>query len=134
MIPDSWAAHTRIKPKPRPKGAPPLEKDIQKKIQQAMKLQFGVVMIPIDAGGAGMRHGQAQGCGGWSSTPPGFPDLLGVIPGSGRACFVECKRPGNKPTKAQTAFLAIVKAKGAVAYWADSVESALAQFREQVAA
>lgn len=99
-----------------------------------MKLQFGVVMITIDSGGAGMRQGQAKGCGGWSCTPPGFPDLLGVIPGSGRACFIECKRPGNKPTEAQAAFLAIVKAKGAIAYWADSVTSALSQFRDQVAA
>ena len=121
-------------PTTHPKPPRPLEKAVQKAIQQAMKLQFGVVMIPVDSGGAGMRQGQAQGCGGWSSTPPGFPDLLGVIPGSGRACFIEVKRPGNKPTPAQFAFLETVRAKGAISFWADSVDSALSQFREQAAA
>ena len=48
--------------------------------------------------------------------------------------FIEVKRPGGKPAPHQAAFLALLRGMGAVAFWADSVDSALRQFREQVAA
>jgi hypothetical protein len=45
---------------------------------------------------------------------PGISDILGVLPG-GRFLAVECKRPGNRPTPEQAAFLAAVEAAGGLA-------------------
>lgn len=108
----------------------PLEKHIQAAIIQAFELKHRIKLWPIDAGCAGMRLGSPKGQKGHSGIPEGFPDLMGVVPGSGRALFVEVKRPGCKPRANQTAFLAWLASMGAVAFWADSVESALAQFDE----
>lgn len=123
MIPTSWSKASK---RPTKKKASP-EKLVQKAIQQAFKLKHQIVLIHIDAGAAGMRAG---GAGGYSGIPAGFPDLLGVVPGSGRALFIEVKAAGCKPTELQTRMLALLKAKGAVAFWADSVDSALSQFQE----
>ena len=112
----------------KPKAHP--EKDVQKTIQQVFRLQHNISLIHVDAGGAGFRRGQAAGAGGHSETPIGFPDLLGVIPPQGRAIFIEVKAPGNKPSEAQTRMLDMLRLKGAIAFWADSAESALQQFRD----
>lgn len=108
----------------------PLEKHIQAAIIQAFKLKHRITLWQIDAGCAGMRLGSSKGQKGHSGIPEGFPDLMGVVPGSGRALFVEVKRPGCNPRANQTAFLAWLTSMGAVAFWADSVDSALAQFDE----
>jgi hypothetical protein len=49
--------------------------------------------------------------GRWATT--GIPDLLVVI--DGRACFLEVKRPGCKPTPLQAHRIAEIQAAGAVA-------------------
>jgi hypothetical protein len=110
------------------------EKGVQRAIQQAFRLQHGIALVHVDSGAAGMRQGQARGQGGYSSTPAGFPDLVGVVPPSGRAIYIEVKAPGNKPTAAQEQMLATLTAKGAIAFWADSVESALWQFQQKAVA
>ena len=63
----------------------------------------------------------------------GISDLIGVIPGSGRALFIEVKRPGHrKDTKtylAQHDFLAEMNAAGALGFFCEDpakVISALA--------
>ncbi len=53
---------------------------------------------------------------------PGISDILGILPPSGRLLAVECKRPGNKPTPEQAAFLDIVRQSGGVAICVHSVE------------
>lgn len=116
--------------KPRPKKRHP-ERDVQRAIQEAFRLRFRIILFHIDSGGAGFRSGQAQGCGGHSPTPAGYSDLSGVIPGPGRAIFIEVKAPGGKPTPLQLGFLERRRAEGAVALWADSVTSALEQFESQ---
>ena len=118
----------------RPKKKSTPEKAVQKAIQDAFRLKFGIALVRVDSGAAGMRRGQAAGQGGYSSTPAGFPDLVGCFPPSGRAVYIEVKAPGGKLTQAQESMLAILKAKGAIAFWADSVASALAQFAEQAVA
>ena len=115
--------------KAKPKKASP-EKAVQKAIQQAFRLRYNIALVHVDSGAAGMRQGMARGQGGHSATPSGFPDLVGVVPPSGRAVYVEVKAPGNKPTPTQTAMLELLRNKGAVAFWADSVESACAQFEQ----
>ncbi len=104
------------------------EKAVQRAIQDAFRLRYRIALVHVDSGAAGMRKGQGAGMGGHSATPAGFPDLVGVVPPSGRAVYIEVKAPGNVPTAAQTQMLAMLASKGALAFWADSVDSALAQF------
>jgi hypothetical protein len=54
---------------------------------------------------------------------PGQSDLWG-IDRTGRHWEIEVKRPGNRPTPAQLKWLKEMTARGAVAYWADSVNIA----------
>lgn len=122
-----WQAATK-KPAKKRKPGVVLEKDIQKAIQQAFRLK-GIALYATDAGSAGMRAAMSEGARGYSSLPSGFPDLIGCAPG-GRFVALEVKRPGNTPTELQDAFLALFRSKGAIAFWADSVESALRQFQE----
>lgn len=116
------------KRKPKPKL--PLEREVQRAIQDAFHKRHRIILWHIDAGGAGMRQGMAAGCGGHSATPAGFPDLLGFIPASGRGVLIEVKRPGGKPTESQLLFIDMLRARGCIAFWADSVDSALVQFEE----
>lgn len=109
------------------------EKAVQRAIQEAFRLKHRIALVHVDSGAAGMRQGQGRGMGGYSSTPAGFPDLVGVVPPSGRAIYVEVKAPGGKPTPAQEQMLAMLRSKGAIAFWADSVDSALAQFEGRAA-
>jgi hypothetical protein len=53
---------------------------------------------------------------------PGAPDISGIIPDFGRALYIEVKRPGNRPTAEQWAFLLHAQRAGAFAFWTDSVE------------
>lgn len=55
----------------------------------------------------------------------GHSDLCGCLPPTGRAWYIEMKRPGNKPTPLQAKFIAARRAEGAIADWADSVERVL---------
>ena len=126
---DRWAAHT--KPVKKRTGPAP-EKLVEKAIREAFRLKHRVILFKTDAGAAGMRSGLSEGARGYSGLPAGFSDLLGVVPGSGRAMFIECKAPGRKPTALQEEFLARRRAEGAIALWADSVDSALTQFEAQV--
>ena len=139
-IPDSWSqqsAKMDRKEKSAQKSATRkasgvvLERDIEKAIQQAFRLKHRIILHKVDAGGAGMRSGlrDTPGCYQTGITP-GFTDLVGVIPGSGRALFLEVKRPGNKPTPLQIGFMDRRRSEGAVSFWADSVQSALDQFNK----
>lgn len=105
------------------------EHDVQNAIVQAFFYRHRITLYHIDAGGAGFRSGSSKGHRGHSGIPAGFPDLLGVT-GEGRAVFIEVKRPGERPRKNQQEFLARLRATNAIAFWADSVESALRQFEE----
>lgn len=52
--------------------------------------------------------------------PAGFPDVLALVPRSGRALFVECKRPGGRATANQLAFLSAARrTRAAVAVVSD---------------
>ena len=137
------AAKARVR---QAKRTIPLERDIQRTILQALRLHR-VQIIPTDAGGTGEVKGLLVnipawlakalrlpqdlpfGLAAWLHVPKGFPDLLGRLE-DGRWIAVEVKRPGHKPTPIQIRYLDLLRKKGAVAFWADSVDSALAQFLE----
>ena len=110
------------------------ERQVEAAIQEAFRFRYRITLWKIDAGGRGLRSAGPKGARGSTGIPAGFPDLLGLEPVSGRAVCIEVKRPGGKPAPHQAMFLALLRSMGAVAFWADSVDSALRQFREQVAA
>ena len=60
-----------------------------------------------------------------TGVPVGFPDLFGFRRSDGRAVFIEVKMPGKKPTEKQAAFLDAVRAAGALAGIARSVQDAI---------
>jgi hypothetical protein len=47
--------------------------------------------------------------------------FLGDVPSAGRLLAVEIKRPGERPTAAQVAWLRAVNAAGGLAFWVDDV-------------
>ena len=125
---------TRTAQAPHRTPPAPLERDVQVAIVHAFRLRYRVTLWHIDAGASGMRQDRRKGSRGYTGAPKGFPDLLGLIPGNGRAVFIEVKRPGQKPRPEQVAFLARLRGTGAVAFWASSVDMAMSKYAEQVAA
>jgi len=54
-----------------------------------------------------------------SSSLRGMPDRLCIFP-KGVTVYVECKRPGRKPTPKQKRMIAWLKSKDHIAVWLDS--------------
>ncbi len=52
----------------------------------------------------------------------GVPDLVGIIPGSGKLLGIEVKVPGGKPRPEQEEFIKRINESGGVAFVASSVE------------
>ena len=109
----------------------PLEKDVQKAIQEAFWAKYRIELVATDAGGKGFR-GKNGTVHGHSGIPSGFPDLVGVIPPNGRAIYIEVKRPGSKvvPGGLQDGWLIKLYTWGAVAFWADSVDMAIGMYEQ----
>ena len=59
----------------------------------------------------------------------GVSDLIGTIPGSGRALFWEVKVPGKHPSPEQETFLNQMREAGALASVVTSPEEAIALLR-----
>lgn len=109
----------------------PLEKEVQKAIQDAFWAKYRIELVATDAGGKGFR-GKNGVVHGHSGIPSGFPDLVGVIPPTGRAIYIEVKRPGQKviPGGLQDGWLIKLYTWGAVAFWADSVDMAIGMYEQ----
>lgn len=106
----------------------PLEKDVQEAIIQAFWVKYRITLVPVDAGGKGFRKALGGARNGRSGIPTGYPDLIGVaINRGGRFLAIEVKRPGEKvePGSEQDKWLIRIEKDGGIAFWADSVESAL---------
>lgn len=93
-----------MKPVKLPK---PTENEIVKVIRDYAVLRFGIELHRI-------RENP------WTSEP-GLPDLFGHY--KGRAIFIEVKREGGKRRQAQIAFIKSAAENGAIAFFADSLES-----------
>ena len=61
--------------------------------------------------------------------PVGFSDLFGHRANDARAFYLEVKRPGQRPTRQQSDFIAAMRARGAIAAVVRSVEDSLQALR-----
>lgn len=103
---------------------PPKEREIQKQILEylnligwsAWRFNSGATKTP---GGGFVRFNTARGCS----------DVIGIIPG-GWFLAIEVKRPGNKPTPLQQAWLDEVREAGGLALVAVSVDDLRTQLRK----
>ena len=107
-----------------PKKKKPLEKDIQKTIIDYLRWKkFLVVKI----NNVGIFNQKTK-----KYIPPpqkGISDLLVCAP-DGRFIAIEIKRPGNKPTPEQEAFLKQVIEAGGIAMVADNIDDVMSLVRD----
>ena len=99
----------------------PLEKEVLADVMQALRRDPRVGFVWRQSSGTfqeGDRWIQAG--------PKGMPDICGFLAGTGRAFFIEVKRPGGKPDPRQATRLAHFARGGAIAGYATSAEEALA--------
>ena len=96
-----------------------LEKVIQSQILQYLGYS-GIKAFRMNAGMARIGQGRKQRM--IKLAPAGFSDIFGVMK-DGRALFIEVKAGKNKPTKLQELFLEEMREQGAIAFWANSVET-----------
>jgi len=95
------------------------EHTIQNQIKDFLNYR-GIPCYRINAGMVAYGEGKARRF--IKMAEAGFSDLVAVLPPYGQAVFIECKRPGKKPTTIQTAFLSKMEGKGAIAFVATSIE------------
>lgn len=67
-----------------------------------------------------------------SSNNTGYPDITGSI--DGIRVEIEVKQPGKVPTKLQAHRLRTLKNLNIIAFWADSLESAIDQLNQALSA
>ena len=108
------------------------EHDIQNRIRVALS-EWGctVFRVNVVAGWVGEEHKLRDGSllltsprRIMSGVPPGFSDLVAVLPG-GRVAFIECKGPRGRLTREQEHFLARMRECGCRAGIARSVDEAI---------
>ena len=149
MIPQGWSkvseCHQR-QARAAARSKQVSEKGIEQAIRQAFKLKHRITLEKTDAGGSTTRKGLRMlpkslqdalqcpselpfGLSLWLHIPPGFPDLVGAISPT-RLLFIEVKKPGGRFQEGQKAFLEARRQEGHAAFWADSVDVALAKYLE----
>lgn len=102
------------------KPAVPLEKEIVTEVLRALRNDPRVAYVWRQSTGLFQDGDRYIRTG-----PSGLPDLIGFLKGSGRAIFIEVKRPGHYPDERQKALLETFKMQGAIAGYCWSAEQAL---------
>ena len=97
----------------------PSERQIQTVILQWLLLH-GIKAYRINAGMLATGEGRAKRM--VRLAPAGFSDIVVVLPKTGRAVFIEVKRPKGKLTIWQEQFLTEMRERGAIAFVAHGVE------------
>jgi hypothetical protein len=94
----------------------PLEKDIQKACLQLLRTHPKVAAVWRQNSGTFTEQNQDGSMRYISAhTMPGLPDILGFLKDGGRMIAFEVKRPGNRATPQQQAFIDRANAAGALA-------------------
>ena len=102
----------------------PTERDVQAVCLQWLRL-FGAVVVRVNSGAMKVGKRLIR-----LNSEPGCSDALVCLPGDGRFCAIEFKRPGGKPTPAQASFLAAVRAAGGLAVVATSLDDLRRQLKD----
>ncbi len=98
----------------------PKEAEIQKQILMYLSVR-GVFHWRQNSGALVLPATNKRGRGFYRfCSMPGVSDILGVLP-DGRFLAIEVKRPGQKPTTSQAAFIDAVNRLGGLAFVAHSV-------------
>jgi hypothetical protein len=100
----------------------PKESDVLHAVKQTLDV-MGILYVRNNSGAAQTRAGRFLRFG-----SPGSADIIACFPG-GRFVAIECKRPGEKPTPAQRAWLEKVSRLGGIAIAVDSAKSLLEQLK-----
>lgn len=144
----NWARETARKDRAdrsRKRSKAITEKGIESAIAEAFLLRHRIRLMKTDAGGTGVR-GLLANPPDWFLAalgipplpfgltvailiPPGFPDRTAFL-ADGRWLFIEVKKPGGAFREGQKDFLAAAREAGHIAFWAHSVDEALAKFAE----
>ena len=95
------------------------EGDIMRSVMLALS-EDGHFVVRVNVGKFKMADGR------WFDTglPTGFSDLAGHRAGDARAFYIEIKTPTGRVRPEQTAFLAAMRARGAIAGVARSIQDA----------
>jgi hypothetical protein len=104
----------------------PLERDVQKAVLDYLNTLWNVKAWRANTGASTAVHNGKKRFIRYGQR--GQADITGVANGGVRI-EIEIKRPGNKPTMEQTAWLGEMRTLGAVAFWCDSVKSCSEQLR-----
>lgn len=96
------------------RSKPPTERE--SKIQRAIVVRLGRLGVKLFRRNVGAMRDRAGNYVRFAA--PGQSDLWG-LDRTGRHWEIEAKRPGNKPTPKQLAWLQDMTRRGAVAFWAD---------------
>lgn len=114
-------SHARPRPPRGPLVAPaPPEAEVQRAILDTLRF-LGVDCWRANTGAVAAEHkGRSRFV---RFGVKGQSDILGILPGSGRFLAIEVKRPGNRPTADQVAFLMRVNDAGGIAFWATSART-----------
>jgi hypothetical protein len=95
----------------------------ESKIQDDIRLALskaGVTNFRMNTGGFMTADGRFTRSG-----VEGMSDVLAIIPGTGQACWLECKTEKGKPTQKQVNFISQMTAQGCRAGIVRSVSDAL---------
>jgi len=86
---------------------------MKKQVEQ--HIQTSIISFIKSIGGLPIKQNQIGIYG-----QAGVPDIIACI--KGRFVAIEVKRPGEKPTPIQEAFLESITKKGGVAFWSDNLD------------
>jgi hypothetical protein len=107
------------------------ESDVQKSIMDWVNLMPGFRLWRRNLGALKAEHNGKKYFVRFGVT--GMADLEGIGPG-GLHIEIEVKRPGKKPTDEQKAWLQQCRDQGAIAFWADNLDSAVDQMNDALCA
>ena len=110
------------------RAAVPLERAIQRAILEWLNLQWGCKAWRSNTGAVVREYKGKKRFTRFGH--PGIADIIGVY--RGRFLAVEVKRPGNRPTLEQEAFLSEITALGGIAFCATSLDDCMQQMAGRV--
>jgi len=105
------------------------ERDVQRSIIDYFAAVYRITLHRRNVGGMkGSHNGKT-----WFMRfgKPGMADLHGIEPKTGRAIECEVKAKGKHPSPDQFAWLGECRSLGAIAFYADSLDMAIAEYERQ---